>query len=340
MNKKILAAAIAASIAAPMAVAADVTVYGKLHNSIDWVDAGTSGNDATDIAERGSRLGFKGSEDLGNGLKANFQIEMGLTSANGSGTTAPDVALDNGRNTFVGVSGDFGEVRVGHHDTPYKMATGSFDIAVDQFGDINNVAGIQAVHGTDALAYISHDFSGFGFAVATVSGDAYALAATDKDQFAGGYSMAAHYANAGLKVVVAYEDLDDTVAAGSENNYWAVGASYTMDAFYIGALYEDREAGVTGSAGDTENWTINGKYTMGNNVIKAGYGDSDAFGSTADVDAWFIGLDHNMSKRTMVYAQYAEAECGGALSIKESSTATCVANEDMSGFQVGISHSF
>ncbi len=141
MNKKILAAAIAASIAAPMAVAADVVVYGKVKQSIDVVDnnaAGTkAGQDNVEISDRTSRLGFKGSEDLGNGMTAVFQIETGVNlsenSAPGDGTFNSGGATQdsNLRNTYVGIMGDFGMFAIGRHDAPHDMAWSAADPFVD-----------------------------------------------------------------------------------------------------------------------------------------------------------------------------------------------------------------
>ena len=82
MNKKILAAAVAAAMVAPAAALAnDVTVYGIAHVSIDYLDSDNQGIDGFDIASRASRLGFKGTEDLANGLKAIWKMEFGVDIA-------------------------------------------------------------------------------------------------------------------------------------------------------------------------------------------------------------------------------------------------------------------
>ncbi len=95
MKKTILAAAVAAAvIAAPMTAADNVVIYGKIHGSIDYVDTDAyndfelddEGNWAEDnifdsqdtwaITDRSSHIGFKGSEDLGSGLKAIWKVEV------------------------------------------------------------------------------------------------------------------------------------------------------------------------------------------------------------------------------------------------------------------------
>ena len=83
MQKKLIALAVAAAVAAPMSVAADVKIYGKMHASWDWTDSNDNANDDSDDSTgvfRASRLGFKGSEDLGGGLSAIWQVETQVNS--------------------------------------------------------------------------------------------------------------------------------------------------------------------------------------------------------------------------------------------------------------------
>ena len=130
MKKNLIALAVAAAVAAPAAVMADATVYGKINMSIDSQDDGSesglfhSSND--------SRMGFKGSEDLGNGLSTIYQVEVDL---DGSGPGA-DLAWQNGlRNTYIGVASNWGTVLTGKHDTPYKIVGRKLDLFGDTRGD-------------------------------------------------------------------------------------------------------------------------------------------------------------------------------------------------------------
>ncbi|MFA5083395.1 MAG: porin, partial [Hydrogenophilaceae bacterium] len=132
MKKSLIALAVAGVFAAPAAFAAsaNVDVYGIMSFAIEDTDA-----DGVDVAvvDRVSRLGFKGSEDLGGGLKAIWQIESQLNATTNenlgniyySGGPVGRTAL---RNTFVGLAGDFGVFVLGRHDTPYKLGTGSLDV--------------------------------------------------------------------------------------------------------------------------------------------------------------------------------------------------------------------
>ncbi len=137
INKNVMAVAVAAALAAPVAAfaqASNVQIYGAIDMSVEqiWFKGTTAQTVSTapaaaqvvgaqsknDVYSQSSRLGFKGTEDLGNGLKAWFSVESGL----GMGR---DNAMTNalgGRNSGVGLEGGFGNVFVGHWDTPYKSS--------------------------------------------------------------------------------------------------------------------------------------------------------------------------------------------------------------------------
>ena len=174
MNKKILAAAVAALIAAP-AVMADVTVYGKVRQSVDMIDQdeeildGETVNSETDniqINNHASRLGFKGSEDLGNGLKAIFKMEFGVGISDGKDVMSK-------RNAYVGLAGDFGTVLIGRHDHPLKMSTGSLDPFADTAADYNKgyMEGLVDLRADGAIVYMSPNFSGLTVAGAILPGE-------------------------------------------------------------------------------------------------------------------------------------------------------------------------
>src|SRR3954467_13153274 len=143
MNKKLIALAIAGACVAPAAMAQTanpVTLYGRVYVTLEQVQA--KGSNPTNAAEVSSRtrvsdqsslLGVRGTEDLGGGLKAFFQLETGFKPDENNTTFAA-------RNSAVGLQGGFGSVLLGRWDTPWKTAT----IAVDPYGDLT-LGGITGV---------------------------------------------------------------------------------------------------------------------------------------------------------------------------------------------------
>jgi len=158
---------------------------------------------------RASRVGVKGSEDLGNGLKAIYQIELGINfdTNNNVANNADTISY---RNTFVGLAGDWGTLIMGRHDTPMKISTGKLDLFSDTMADYNGTIGFDDVRADQAVAYVSPNWAGFQFMGAIIPGGA-ATAIGDRnwnnDGIASGYSLAAIYSNGPFYGSAAYESL-------------------------------------------------------------------------------------------------------------------------------------
>jgi predicted porin len=331
MNKKLIAAAIAAVVAAPAAMA-ELNVYGKAHVSLDQNDSDATGADMWALNDRGSRLGFKGSEDLGNGLKAIFKYEMVYDLE--SGPLATGGAVLGSRNSYVGLSGDFGTVLAGSHDTPTKVAL--YATGTEMLGDtIMQLTGsgdftllnMDETRSGGTIAYISPSFSGLTAAVAVVPDEG----ATGGDGIADHWSAGVMYKGNGIKAGLGYEDLDTL------RQTWNVGASYTMDMFTVGAIYQDQDSDA--SAMESNMWAITGKATFGNNAVIATYGETETENvAAADGDAFGIAVEHNLSKRTKAYAAYTTKDVDGV-----GTSVVSVAGDSFNQgdqFSVGMFHNF
>ena len=150
----------------------------------------------------GSRVGVRGSEDLGNGLKAVYQIELGVDITNAT----RDTNIANGnrangfafRNTFVGLAGDWGTLLLGRHDTPLRLSTRNLDLFSDTLADYNSTVGFQDLRTDSNVAYMSPNWSGFQFMAAVMPQGGATLSGAfnqDEDSIAGAYSLAAMYTN-------------------------------------------------------------------------------------------------------------------------------------------------
>lgn len=324
--KKILALAIASAFAAPaFAATSNVDIYGALGISIEDTNASAKDMQVTD---RQSRIGFKGAEDLGGGLKAIWQIEQAISASAGGQDGVGGGAFAN-RNSFVGLSGGFGTVLMGKHDTPYKLATaGKLDVFADTMGDVNAV-GNMAVGGAgrsnatqlistahdvrvgNAVAYVSPNFGGLSFLGAVVLTNADAGAnSTDA------VSLSVGYDNGPLYLTGAYQDLTDASEA------MKFGVGYKFGSFKVGAVYEDIDNDTTA---DRDSWYVNGSYAMGAITLKAQYGELDNAGA-ADATKLTLGADYSLSKRTNVYALYDTNDTDGL--------------SKLNGWAMGMRHSF
>lgn len=366
MQKKIIALAIASALTAPAVAMADsvgnVAMYGQVNLSVDRVNDGvvTTATDKSStnmrLTNNSSRLGVKGSEDIGGGLTAMFQAE-GVVAATGT-----NAAFSFDRNTFIGVSSaDLGTALVGRHDTPYKIATRGLDIFVDTTAADNRGLtgsgtggmmgnGVHDARLNNAVAYISPSFSGLTVAAATALGaDSATFAAGDRKGKA--FSLAGMYGMEGLSASLAYQKITfgtstsgslgaAPASVGDSTKAIKLGASYAIDAFKVNAIVEKvtgTEDVPTPTTGDTTNTNLYlaGQYSLSaTDAVKLAYtkrGDQKTAGAATNPDDSVkqvaLGYDHSMSKRTSVYALYTKVTAAGAAA-------------DPSTISLGMKHAF
>lgn len=372
MNKKLIALAIAAALApaAAMADSGNVTIYGVLDASIDMTEngnptVGASGIRANKVSSNNSRLGFKGTEDVGNGLSAIWQIET--TAAIDGGTAATTLGS---RNTFLGLSSaTMGTAILGRHDTPYKLATRGLDYFTDGLADNRNIMGGGAVSAgsvasfdgrqSDVVAYISPTMGGFNAAVAYVAGSEGAI--TSGQQKGNAWSAMGMYNNGPIIASLAYEqhkfgdvstgDLNAPIPgtiAGQKEKAWKLGAGYTFGPLAVNGVFEKISDDFAAS-NDHKDYTLAAKYALGSNDLKLAYthaGDKDGQSDTG-AKQWALGVDHNMSKRTKVYVQYVRLnnDANATYGLNGAAATGSVmeagrAGADPSALSLGMRHSF
>ena len=284
MKKNIIALAVASAIAAPVAMADAPVVYGIANMAINTVEG--EGSVAESVA---SRVGIKGSEDLGEGLKAVYKMEFGVDLA---GTETKNL---ESRNSYVGLAGGFGTVLMGTHDTPLKMSQASDLFNDGKFDNVNTSGGVMTkggeVRSDNVIAYVSPTFSGIKIVAAGVSGD------TDNDgtsELADGYSVAAMYGSTkkGLYLAAAY----NAGEAFKDSEETRVSAQYKTGALTANAMWQNEDN--TGS-----NITANVGYKMGKMMPKIKYSATDLDAGT-NPSTMAIGLNYSLGKKTTAYIEY------------------------------------
>ena len=300
MKKTIIASAVAATFAAPVAFA-DVTISGQINQ--EFISTGSadlnSGNN-TDLV-------FSGSEDLGNGMKAFWKIHRFFDdqdtaqalSVSASATGASTDTLSSSAHThavtaagtaqssngtaadqIVGLSGDFGSIQVGRFE-PYTEASIASVANIDASEDLDIEDALTTANTgrkDGGVAYTSPNFNGV-----TVGIQGFTEAGATGDDF-GSTTVWAQYSNGGLTVRAASED------NGSGNTDMdSLAAIYKMDGLEVRLVATDD--------GTNTNQFYGASYTMGANKIAAGKVSSDATGS----DDSILSLSHSLSKSTSVY---------------------------------------
>ena len=330
MMKKILAAAIVSAFAAPaFAATSNVDIYGKLHVSASVYDDQLAGDDFQ-ISSNASRIGFKGAEDLGGGLSAIWQVEQTLRLEEAGGTFAT-------RNSFVGLKGGFGTALIGRHDTPLKSVGRKVDLFGDTVADSRNVMGIASdTRPNNVVLYRTPSLSGLEFSALysnSTNGNTNNTPDATDDSL---WSASATYTNGPLYLGLGYSDGDRFDNAGIDREY-TLAAGFTMGGFKLVGQYATSQNNVA----DYDAWMLGGAYTIGNVVLKANYmkGETDAAG-VPDAKQFTVGADYKLSKRTSLYALYADGENVGFGFGAGGSDRVLPAVEDLSVVSLGMVHTF
>ena len=305
--KKLLAIAVAAALVAPAAAMAETTLYGKLHASYGEVKD-NAGNKRTGVESHSSRIGIKGSHALNNGLEATYGLEYGIdldgddaTGIHGTGNTYTTNTFTS-RNQFVGVKGGFGEVRVGKHDTPAKLATAGQDVFADTYADMSTILPVDGHRVNNAVAYINK-FGPVGVAVAHSTGtglDKYPPTPFPKgDNGLNANSAMVNYGNGPWYAGLGYTQVKDTLKGGNLGLGWKSEAGHQANLIYEEVDYDDP------ATGDDENILVNGVAKMGAVGLKAQYGEGKRDGLGKEKLA-SVGLDYSLGKKTSVYLLHSQ----------------------------------
>lgn len=327
-----------------------IQVYGRAGLSVDIINSDSKATGAdktlTKISSNSSRIGLKGSEDLGDGLSAVFQVEIAVDMDTSLGTTL--------RNTYAGLSHkSFGTVILGKHDTPYKTSTGKLDPFSETMGDYNAIIG--TINGTanfdlrpgDVIAYVSPKIADLQVSVASVQTGTETDNNTTPNPAA--YSASAVYESGPLFVGLGYEIHKAAVTgwetADESTKGTKLGVGYAMGDARLNFIYEKID-------GDNKNYSrdayyASATYKMGKETLKLAYGMANDLDAADNTGASMIaaGIDHSFSKRTIIYALYAmtKNDSGATYGLGQSGAGgnyKPAAGEDPSVISFGIRHDF
>jgi len=313
----------------------------------------------------GSRFGFRGTEDLGGGLKANFLLEYAVQ---------PDEATTSmaNRQAYVGFSGDFGEVRLGRQYTAYHAHQGGFDLVN---GNTNTLPGYLVgwttrVRNSNAINYTTPNFSGLTASVQYGFGESVDASnvANDKNNNTWGFNV--KYASGPLTVGFGYDKVNDPRAAAASSSALTPGlinwtpvtgasnanpsegfagftGSDSLTAYNLAASYDFGVAKVSAqyfnmkekfAVADSAKFT---GYVLGVSApvtgaltLSASYSDGTAKDNgvkVADAKGYQLLAGYALSKRTTVYAAYGQDKFKDADGTAEAKR---------SQYGVGVRHTF
>ncbi len=346
MKKTLLAAALLAGFAGVAQAETSVTLYGIIdtglgYNRISGASDAVNGSRFGMIngVQNGSRWGLRGSEDLGDGLRAVFQLESGFDSGNGKSAQGGRLF---GRQATVGLASDsWGQLDFGRQTNIASKYFGSIDPFGAGFGQANIGTGMSAANTQrydNMVMYQTPSFSGFQFGVG------YSFSADDNKAGQTGFHTADNtraitaglrYVNGPLNVALSYDQLNasnnlPTEATDATPRSYMIGGSYDFEVVKLALAYARTTDGWFAGPGVNGNSILSSAASDISNVFADGFkansylvglsapigGASNLFGTWQRVDPsndrltgddsnmniYSLGYTYDLSKRTNLYA--------------------------------------
>lgn len=373
--KKSLIALAALATAGFASAQSSVTVFGVVDTGFQRVSRDNApGSDVstTRLASglnKTSRLGFRGVEDLGGGLKAGFWLEMGVASDNG-GTASTNIFVNNqpgtaagagglvfNRRATVGLSGGFGEVRLGRDSVVGLLAQESFDpfdangvgsqrqvVYANAIQAGTNVTAVSSVRASNMINYFSPNIAGFTADIGYAFNENPSAPSAGREN---GRLVTARlgYTLGNFNAKLAGTQIEN--AAGDFQEY-TIGASYDFGIIKPALAFHRNEVKAAGVQ-PTNVIIVSATAPAGPGLIRAAYTRADQKGNGAatansnnDGNIFALGYIYNLSKRTQLYTTYAlsDNKNGSQRFQVGGSPGAASANGRTTGLDLGVTHSF
>ena len=340
-----------------------VTVFGVV--DVNYAQGSGSASNASRLASgsnASSRIGFRGTEDLGAGLKASFWLEGQLNADDGSGVAtnsnnqavpafvpatganapvrAGTQALTFGRRSTVSLAAGWGELRLGRDFTAHYRNR----VETDPFGvvgvgatqaNVGSLAGLTSTRASNMIGYfLPAALGGFFGQIQYFMGENNSGSATSDN--GSGYSLRLGYGTGPVTASLAYGRLKLATGDVVSTN---VGAIYDAKVVRVlAAWFSDKTESGTPVTG--EGYTLGAVAPVGSSEMKLAFSryGADTTGQP-QTDKIALGYVHNLSKRTALYATYASVNNRGGASTALNSAVTA-ANSSSTGYDLGVRHSF
>ncbi len=350
MKKLLVAAAVASSFAMPV-MAQNVSLYGAVDAGIENYDNGVkSYSRSTNGRHTTTRFGFRSSEDLGGGLKGEFNLQ----AATGMDNTAP-AAIAFNEEFWVGISGGFGAVRIGTTDMTQAEGVDSF--VANGSGNFGNwmtlnhadtganptvAAGMRNGElGGNTSSVIRYYLPAIGALKAQVAYSSGNANTTILDSDAEQWGASAAYEDGPLGVIAGYQVAKSRAGGVADRDSRAMGLRYDFGAARIGFAYMRADSSTATNSIDLKASTANIAIPLGNGLTAHALFSSVKRAGEDKGSGMAALLKKDLSKRTSVYGAYVAVNSGAdGQSAWAGTTATGVNGLDVKGVTVGIAHTF
>jgi predicted porin len=329
MKKSLLMLAVLGTFANIASAQTSTSIYGLVDAGIVGERGGPAGSvtKLTSGVQNGSRLGFKGNEDLGGGLSAKFLLEAGFNIDAG---TSGQGGILFGRQAYVGLGSGWGNILLGRQYTPQHLALDQIDpFGTGLAGNIENLFPVT-IRMNNTIKYTTPEWSGFAGELAYGFGEVPGDNTANRQ-----WGAAVGYAGGPIVAKLVYHRAENALGTDNTHNTLLGGKwDFGLAAIHL-AYQEDKGLGTI----DNRNYMAGASAPIGAGKVLVSYVNrNDRTGLNRDAHQWALGYIHTVSKRTNFYTSY------GQMTNHNGSTLTVGnATETGSGdkaFNVGIRHLF
>lgn len=291
MNRNFIVAAISVLTAGTALAQSSVTIYGRLNTSLEQQKNIAVAGTQRVMQNNASRLGFRGVEDLGGGLKAEFLLEHRFNSDNGATTSSAFWAGDS----YVGLSGGFGAIKLGRLTSAAYYATADYvSYHNHDTGTSEDKLYTYLGQNSNTIAYTTPSLGGLTAELSISAAEGRAL--TNKVS-----GLALNYSLGALGLGFGYER-----TAGEKDTQYAIRANYEIGSLTLGGYYQKSDDKGAGGLGKRDAYRVSAMYAMGALELHGNYGMADDWSklNNSDASQYTLGLNYNLSKRTKLYGFY------------------------------------
>ena len=375
MKKSLIAMAALAAVGVASAQSS-VTLSGNIKTGFSHLSLGGAGSGSQNaLVDGSSRFILSGTEDLGGGLRARFQIDNRFRSED-----SPFMAQAGG-STWVGLQGGFGMVQLGKLDVHYctgadthaARATSLGASSCGLLGFVNGSGGDRAIANTsrigNVIQYMTPNFSGLtgrvnystGFGSGASANSDGAPGATSKGD---AWSLGLAYAAGPLNLQASFwrarsenRTVGASLSTNSDQNAWTLAGNYNFGVATVGLTYDQSEVNLGTVGGpDAKNkrsaWSVPVTVPVGSGTLLFTYTKANSVKlngvnqPNTDANLLSIGYDYALSKRTSIGASYARLDNKAAANYRLyvhsglGATIPAGAGVDQSQFYIGVRHAF
>jgi len=330
-----------------------IQIYGRANVTYERITTSNSSNTAVqpnqsnwDLVDNSSRIGVRGNKELGGGLTGLFQIESRVRLNTG------DSAFLSSRDSYAGLAGNFGTVRLGRTVGPVYYATYDYiSMHNHDTGTSSDALLAPTVFGNQGFMNNTVWYTSPKIGRAFTVDVAYSLLGVQRvvsDSQPHYLGVVGSYDQGPLHAAASYANTQKTVALGTganDDKAYTIGGLYDFKTFVVGALIESAKTKVLTGGDASRNYIrVSGMMPVGKHEFHVNFGTVNhavgASGSSDGAKQWTLGYNYNITKETKIYGFYTRVDNDTNGTYSGNFNVTAVPHLQISSIAIGVRHNF